>query len=39
MREGDDPNDINPDATPENTFLPVDAIPYYRPNTLQLKGK
>ena len=30
MRAGDDPRDINPKATMENTFLPSDVLEYYK---------
>ena len=30
MRAGDDPRDINPKATMENTFLPGDVLEYYK---------
>ena len=38
MRPDDDIKDINPDATPENTFLPTDILDYYKPGTLEPKG-
>ncbi|XP_067944082.1 sodium- and chloride-dependent taurine transporter-like [Watersipora subatra] len=34
MRLQDNPRDINPDATPENTFLPTDVLKFYREGTL-----
>lgn len=38
MRPGDDPRDIDPEATMENTFLPADLLARYDGSLENYKG-